>query len=219
MWSTSAAHWNNLLADAGQAFATPAETGSSGAALRVSGKQSAASTKKQEAKLSDTSAFDENDELKCRISEMEDELGLSTKPCLAKKAPNENVCSSNAKPNPCSSATSLAKRESGALLLSPIKDLNKHDRRWIERYDELVTYQKTHGHNMVPAAFKPLGPWVSRQRQEYKKGKLSEERKNLLDDLDFVWVASGKLLRHSNNSHNSKQTLCRNERASQMAAA
>jgi hypothetical protein len=44
---------------------------------------------------------------------------------------------------------------------------------------------------MVPAAFKPLGPWVSRQRQEYKKGKLSEERKNLLDDLDFVWVASG----------------------------
>jgi hypothetical protein len=147
-------------------------------------------------KSNETSVFDENTELKERIKELEAKLGMQTKPITPKKAFGQSCQTVNVKPDKSPLSASITpvkdvKKDPDTPLKidTPIKDLNKHDRKWIARYEELGTYQKTHGHTMVPAAFKPLGPWVSRQRQEKKKGILSEERMAMLDDMDFVWVA------------------------------
>lgn len=178
--------WNSPLAAAQQTVVAPVSS------KMANLKQApASSTKKQKKKTNDASVFDENNELKDRIAELEAELGLNTKPCMGKKSSNENACGDNIKPDLCSSVGTPIKKDPSALpkMETPIKDLNKFDRRWIEQYEELVAYQDTHGHNMVPAAFGKLGRWVSRQRQEYKKGKLSAERIKELEKIDFVWVA------------------------------
>jgi hypothetical protein len=143
----------------------------------------------------DTSVFDENTELKERIKELEAQLGLNAKPVPRKNAFKGSCDSVKIQPDQSLSVNITPVKEvkkdpeTPLKIDTPIKDLNKHDRRWITRYEELVTYQKTHGHTMVPSAFKPLGTWVSRQRQEKKKGMLSEERTAMLQHIDFVWVA------------------------------
>ena len=58
---------------------------------------------------------------------------------------------------------------------------------WDERLGELTKYKADHGHCNVPRSQGSLGEWVIRQRQAYKKGKLSEERVQKLGELGFVW--------------------------------
>ena len=59
---------------------------------------------------------------------------------------------------------------------------------WDERLDELTKYKAKHGHCNVPQSQGSLGIWVQSQRAAYKKGKLSEERVQKLEDLGFCWV-------------------------------
>jgi hypothetical protein len=72
---------------------------------------------------------------------------------------------------------------------TPLKDMNRNDRKWLEIYGQLVEYQRQHKHAMVPVKWPGLGTWVSRQRRAYKEGKMSEDRQALLQEIDFVWVA------------------------------
>ena len=58
---------------------------------------------------------------------------------------------------------------------------------WDERFGELVEYKAENGHCNVPQKERPLGNWVSTQRQKYKEGKLSDERVGKLNDLGFDW--------------------------------
>jgi len=61
---------------------------------------------------------------------------------------------------------------------------------WDVRFEQLEGYRKDHGDCDVPCRYKSnpsLGHWVSLQRQLYKKGKLSEERTDLLDEIGFEW--------------------------------
>ena len=62
---------------------------------------------------------------------------------------------------------------------------------WDERFQQLVEYKDQNGHCRVPIRFKAnlqLGSWVSTQRQQYKKNKLSPEQKDRLEGIGFEWV-------------------------------
>jgi len=62
--------------------------------------------------------------------------------------------------------------------------------KWFSRYEELIEFQKEHGHTNVPSQFTyklspPLGDWVKRMRRVKKDGKLSDDRQKLLLDIGF----------------------------------
>lgn len=61
---------------------------------------------------------------------------------------------------------------------------------WQDKYKELKQYVKDNGNTLVPARYPILGTWVYQQRQNKKKGKLSEERIQLLEEIGFVWEVS-----------------------------
>ena len=59
---------------------------------------------------------------------------------------------------------------------------------WYMRLDELKEYKSKNGHTNVSQKHGgSLGMWVNTQRTAYSKGKLSDERVQKLDALDFVW--------------------------------
>ena len=64
---------------------------------------------------------------------------------------------------------------------------------WDERFQQLVEYKDQNGHCRVPAKkYEPnpqLGLWVDRQRQLFKKNKLSPEQKERLEGIGFIWVS------------------------------
>lgn len=68
------------------------------------------------------------------------------------------------------------------------------DEAWNGMYDQLVDCKQTYGHTSVMYGdpdYKSLGEWVVRQRNNAKGvcgvAKLSNERKNKLNALGFVW--------------------------------
>ena len=89
--------------------------------------------------------------------------------------------------------------KAGKLLKERIDLLNKigmlwsiYDVQWNEYYDLASDYYKEHGNLLVPLRYKTsdnkkLGYWISDQRQNYKSGKLSEYRIELLEMIEMVW--------------------------------
>ncbi len=70
------------------------------------------------------------------------------------------------------------------------------NRRWRERYNDLVAYKNRFGNCCVPSQWSenpPLAQWVKRQRYQLKLQKegqhstMSFERKIALDNLGFTW--------------------------------
>jgi hypothetical protein len=63
--------------------------------------------------------------------------------------------------------------------------------RWNSDFLVLKKFLSREGHLRVPQKHSEggvkIGAWVDRQRQENKKGKLSQERKKLLDSVGFIW--------------------------------
>ena len=65
--------------------------------------------------------------------------------------------------------------------------------KWENGFKELEAYRDAHGDCLVPfdhqtsSGFK-LFVWVNSQRQNYKKGKLSREKQQRLDELGFLWA-------------------------------
>ena len=61
---------------------------------------------------------------------------------------------------------------------------------WENMFDELVRYKQEHGDCRVPPRWNTnpeLGNWVSFQRAERKRGRLSPTREERLEALGFVW--------------------------------
>uniref|UniRef100_UPI00214BFF36 helicase associated domain-containing protein n=1 Tax=Chlamydia suis TaxID=83559 RepID=UPI00214BFF36 len=61
---------------------------------------------------------------------------------------------------------------------------------WEKNFLELKRFQEEHGHCKVPQRYPQnpdLGSWVSTQRVDFKKGKLSEDKIERLEELGFVW--------------------------------
>jgi len=70
------------------------------------------------------------------------------------------------------------------------EDLDPND-PWVIKFNELRAYRITHGDSKVSkmkaSAHEKLGRWVDGQRTARRKGKLSQERINLLDSVDMFW--------------------------------
>ena len=63
---------------------------------------------------------------------------------------------------------------------------------WNSAYEEAQRYQKENGNLLVPTGYRTasglaLGRWVIRQREFYRDGRLSRDRKQKLDALGMVW--------------------------------
>jgi len=62
--------------------------------------------------------------------------------------------------------------------------------RWEQRFLQLQSFQKAHGHCRVPSSFdQTLCSWVATQRQKFKKNRLSQDLVGRLNALGFVWNA------------------------------
>lgn len=67
--------------------------------------------------------------------------------------------------------------------------LMRKERIWLDSYDRLKRFKSETGHCMVPQSYEDdpkLGLWVKNQRQ--KKGIISEEQRDLLNEIGFVWM-------------------------------
>jgi hypothetical protein len=81
---------------------------------------------------------------------------------------------------------------------SPSTGTTSKSGAWQDRYQQLLKFQKVHGHCLVPKRYssnKALANWVSKQRQAYRKHQqgektaLSHERISALDKIGFCWNA------------------------------
>jgi len=70
-------------------------------------------------------------------------------------------------------------------------DWDPFETLWEKQYKELQDYEKSHGHSNVPMKSKgqkiPLGKWSYEQRRKFKEGKLSEDKIQKLNKLNFSW--------------------------------
>ena len=61
---------------------------------------------------------------------------------------------------------------------------------WQNKFSELTEFKKKHGHTRPfrdSEEFKCLRTWCLVQREDYRKGKLSQGRIDLLNSLNFDW--------------------------------
>jgi len=87
--------------------------------------------------------------------------------------------------------------------------LRKSRVSWKEMYQRLVAYKMVHNDTNVLQRYKKdprLGKWVSTQR--YNSQTLTEERKRLLNSIDFVWE-NVKLIRQQIRGKNVLETCGR----------
>jgi hypothetical protein len=66
------------------------------------------------------------------------------------------------------------------------------DGLWHQRYEKLVEFKRMNGNCKVPNKYKQdksLGTWVTRQRKYHNNDTIRLDRKELLDEIGFVWKA------------------------------
>ena len=66
-------------------------------------------------------------------------------------------------------------------------DWDPIETEWQNNFSQLKEFKKEHGHTNPNAQDNLFGHWCSRQRGFYKKGKLSKEKVDLLDSINFDW--------------------------------
>ncbi|EJK73415.1 hypothetical protein THAOC_04961, partial [Thalassiosira oceanica] len=64
---------------------------------------------------------------------------------------------------------------------------NQKQQEWLDHFKELMAYKAENGDCNVPQSQGRLGKWVSNRRQEFKQGKLSDERIARLEGIGFAW--------------------------------
>jgi DUF2075 family protein len=70
------------------------------------------------------------------------------------------------------------------------RDTTNVDEKWHRQYLNLMDFHKEQGHCIVKVFYdrdKSLGGWVGHQRRIYAENTMPEDRKQLLDELGFVW--------------------------------
>ena len=70
-------------------------------------------------------------------------------------------------------------------------DWDPNESTWQEMYSKLIEFSKTNGHSRVPIDYpedSSLAVWCSRQRGEFKFGRLSKEKQEKLEKLPkWAW--------------------------------
>jgi hypothetical protein len=81
--------------------------------------------------------------------------------------------------------------------------------KWNEQWEKLIEFKTKNGHCVVPQKKNKDGAslrvWVGHQRQCHAKNKMRQNRKELLDELDFVWKADSHATRSSTTDADSGQ--------------
>ena len=67
-----------------------------------------------------------------------------------------------------------------------------YDEQWLEYYGFAMKYYNEKGNLLIPLLYisddgVKLGSWISTQRRQYKRGKLSKEKISLLEKIEMVW--------------------------------
>jgi hypothetical protein len=70
------------------------------------------------------------------------------------------------------------------------KKVNAFLTKWVHNYNDVMSYYNTNGNCRIPRWFvtvegKKLGNWVHDPRKKFKSGQLTDDRINLLSDLQF----------------------------------
>ena len=72
-----------------------------------------------------------------------------------------------------------------------LEDINliwdRKERQWNDNYQQLREFYLKEGHSSYPINHVFLGRWSRFQRRQYKQGKLSKERIELLEKIKFKW--------------------------------
>jgi hypothetical protein len=66
---------------------------------------------------------------------------------------------------------------------------------WNQMYQQLIAYHKEYDHCNVPQSYPPnqkLATWVNKNRQNYRKKKLSQDRIDKLNQLGFEWTLKNR---------------------------
>jgi hypothetical protein len=66
-------------------------------------------------------------------------------------------------------------------------DTTTWDEKWMKKYEALKEFQDEHGDANIRLQRGSLGTWVDTQRQHFRKDKLREDRRDLLDEIGFEW--------------------------------
>jgi hypothetical protein len=68
------------------------------------------------------------------------------------------------------------------------------DKQWMTMYEKLLEFQLEYNHCMVnPKYDEKLARWVLKQRKEFKEEIMSNERRELLEEVEFTWkIGTGK---------------------------
>jgi hypothetical protein len=67
---------------------------------------------------------------------------------------------------------------------------NADESRWNQQYEKLVEFKRRNGHCMVTRRYEQdnsLYNWVQSQRTYHINNKMRPDRKELLDELEFLW--------------------------------
>jgi len=93
-------------------------------------------------------------------------------------------------------------------------DSGRSTRTWEENYAELVKFKDSTGHCRVPRNYEDqtLSSWVCNQRTSNTKGKLTPDRFNKLDEIDFSWAST------SESSTQASRVMVAEEEAEQLLA-
>lgn len=88
-----------------------------------------------------------------------------------------------------SSTTATLKQKGRLSLVKGEEDHLLIEKSWLASYNRLLEYYGTNGHSSVLRSDpdKKLSGWVKRQRNNRREGKLSQEKIDKLDTLNFVW--------------------------------
>ena len=70
---------------------------------------------------------------------------------------------------------------------APSNQASSNEALWEQRLNQLIEYKGEKGNTNVPVRISPLGRWVKRQRELFKKGELSDDRINSLNEIGFEW--------------------------------
>ena len=67
---------------------------------------------------------------------------------------------------------------------------DKNKKIWMRHYQKLVDYRKVNGHSSPPKSYsdQKLVNWIAKQRKLINQ--LSEEKRELLEKIGFVWNAT-----------------------------
>mmetsp|Transcript_27298 Transcript_27298/g.40299 ORF Transcript_27298/g.40299 Transcript_27298/m.40299 type:complete len:600 (-) Transcript_27298:42-1841(-) len=126
-------------------------------------------------------------------STTEEELSPASTPASSRPSSPTAASSSSRAASLSSESSKPASSAMDSLLLLSVLS-GEENKQWSKHVQKLEEFKRKHGHCNVPLkAHDGLGPWVKRQRYQYKlyqKGEqanMTEDRIRILEDIGFVW--------------------------------